>query len=231
MKLKLLSLTGGILIAGLSTLMAQYNVTLNQQCNNSNPATTEVLVFPMTPASATGNATLTIVSIGDISSSSPTSTEHLDYYDENNTLIGQTGGGGNCSTDNFSYTMPQADVNSFASDGQIEITIIPRSGVNTNQCTGQIGSSAYCSTGSLNYPFSTVPNDVGVTSIDSPSVFCAGSHDVVVTVTNFGTNQVDSFTVNWAVNGSAKTPVVVTNVTLDTSNGVGFKHNSGYFGF
>ncbi len=76
-------------------------------------------------------------------------------------------------------------------------------------------------TGAIHYgvPIS-VPNDAGVTSIDTPGVFCAGQQDVWVTVNNFGNNQVDSVTVNWSHNGTLQTPVVLAQ-QLDTAGGSG----------
>ena len=69
-------------------------------------------------------------------------------------------------------------------------------------------------------PISNAKNDIGVTKIDSPSVFCDGDHNVVVTVKNFGKNQVDTFDVNWTYNSVLQTPVTV-HTLLDTFNGVG----------
>ncbi len=69
-------------------------------------------------------------------------------------------------------------------------------------------------------PISNAKNDIGVTAIDSPSVFCDGDHNVVVTVKNFGKNQVDTFDVNWTFNGTLQQAVTV-HTLLDTFNGVG----------
>ncbi len=59
------------------------------------------------------------------------------------------------------------------------------------------------------------PNDAGIVSIDSPQNFCAGQHDVTVTLQNFGTNQLTSATINWTLNGIAQAPVVWSGL-LDT---------------
>jgi hypothetical protein len=66
-------------------------------------------------------------------------------------------------------------------------------------------------------PAVTVPNDVGISSIDSPFNFCAGNEDVIVTLKNFGTNQVTSATINWTLNGVPQTPYSWTGL-LDTLN-------------
>ena len=63
-------------------------------------------------------------------------------------------------------------------------------------------------------------NDAAVLSVDSPLVFCAGTHDVVATIGNFGINQIDSVDINWEVNGVAQ-PTFSFVGTLDTLTGVG----------
>ena len=62
-------------------------------------------------------------------------------------------------------------------------------------------------------------NDIGVTAIDSPLVFCEGNQPVFARVQNFGINRVDSFTVNWSVNGVLQ-QAVVTSLMLDTFDGL-----------
>ncbi|MBI3143246.1 MAG: hypothetical protein HYZ16_10495, partial [Bacteroidetes bacterium] len=64
------------------------------------------------------------------------------------------------------------------------------------------------------------PNNAGVVSIDSPTVFCGGTQSVYATIGNFGTNQIDTLTVNWKVDGVAQKPILYTNL-LDTPNGKG----------
>jgi hypothetical protein len=59
------------------------------------------------------------------------------------------------------------------------------------------------------------PNDAGIFSIDSPKDFCAGNHDVKVTLMNYGTNALNSATINWKINGVTQTPVQ-WNGFLDT---------------
>lgn len=63
-------------------------------------------------------------------------------------------------------------------------------------------------------------NDAGVMSIDEPDIFCPGNQDVVVTIGNFGENQITSVDVHWTVNGTAQTSVTYTG-TLDTLGGTG----------
>jgi hypothetical protein len=63
----------------------------------------------------------------------------------------------------------------------------------------------------------TGPNDAGISSIDSPQDFCAGAHDVQVTLRNYGTNALTSATINWTINNVTQTPVNWTGF-LDTLN-------------
>ena len=67
---------------------------------------------------------------------------------------------------------------------------------------------------------STANNDVGVSSIDTPGVFCTNFQNIYATVTNFGKNQVTGFNVNWSINGTLQTPIT-SSASLDTSGGVG----------
>ncbi|MGB0429965.1 MAG: immunoglobulin-like domain-containing protein [Bacteroidia bacterium] len=62
------------------------------------------------------------------------------------------------------------------------------------------------------------PNDIGIASIDSPFAFCAGTKDIWITVSNYGINQVDTFTINWELDGSAQTPIQINGTaTIDTA--------------
>ncbi len=45
-------------------------------------------------------------------------------------------------------------------------------------------------------------NDIGVSSIDSPSNnFCGNTQNIYVSVTNYGNTPIDSFFINWSLNG------------------------------
>jgi parallel beta-helix repeat protein len=63
-------------------------------------------------------------------------------------------------------------------------------------------------------------NDAGIASIDSPVDFCEGSHDITVTIENFGINIINSVTVNWSYDGAIQ-PAIPVVTTLDTLDGVG----------
>jgi hypothetical protein len=63
----------------------------------------------------------------------------------------------------------------------------------------------------------TAPNDAGISELESPKDFCAGTHDVKVTLQNYGINQITSATINWNLNGVPQTAVNWTGL-LDTLN-------------
>jgi len=78
-------------------------------------------------------------------------------------------------------------------------------------------------TGSVTYQMLTTgaTNDAGAISIDAPVPPVApGSNNVTATIMNFGTNQINSVTVNWAVDGVLQAPVSYTAL-LDTLGGAG----------
>lgn len=63
------------------------------------------------------------------------------------------------------------------------------------------------------------PNDAGISSIDSPSgKTCAGNQPVTVTITNYGSEILNTVTVNWEVGGQLQPPVTYNN-PIDTLNG------------
>ncbi len=61
-------------------------------------------------------------------------------------------------------------------------------------------------------------NDAGVVSIDHPNVYCPGDHDVIVTLQNFGMNQIHDVEVHWTVNGVLQ-PHLDHVGTIDTFGG------------
>ena len=54
------------------------------------------------------------------------------------------------------------------------------------------------------------PNDAGVSSILEPNVSCPGVVDVKVRIKNYGTNVIDSVTVEWSINSVPQTPFLYT---------------------
>lgn len=71
--------------------------------------------------------------------------------------------------------------------------------------------------GGIKYTIVGGPNDAAVLSVDSPTVFCAGTEDIYATIANFGSNQINSVIVNWSFNGVMKTPINYTTL-IDTLN-------------
>ena len=76
--------------------------------------------------------------------------------------------------------------------------------------------------GGVNYTIvALTPDNAALTSIDSPDIFCSGdSTDIIVTVGNYGTNQIDSLQVTWSIDGIIQGSMWY-NSTLDTINGNG----------
>ena len=66
------------------------------------------------------------------------------------------------------------------------------------------------------------PNDVGVSGLISPSdtSFCPGSQAIVVEIENYGTNIIDSVTINWSFNDTLQSSVFY-NTPLDSASGSG----------
>ncbi|MBN1446283.1 MAG: T9SS type A sorting domain-containing protein [Bacteroidetes bacterium] len=60
-----------------------------------------------------------------------------------------------------------------------------------------------------------IPNDAGISSIDAPFGFCAGTEDVVVSLHNYGTLQLTSAVINWTINGLPQSSYTWTGL-LDT---------------
>lgn len=60
--------------------------------------------------------------------------------------------------------------------------------------------------------FFPATRDVGITTLDSPSVFCAGTHRVKIRFQNYGIDTLKSVQIQWQVNAVAQTPVSWTGV-------------------
>jgi hypothetical protein len=73
--------------------------------------------------------------------------------------------------------------------------------------------------GSVVYtPYTPLPNDLSIYSMDSTEVEnCPGSKAVVVTLRNLGSNPITSATINWSVDGVLQTPYQFSGF-LDTAN-------------
>lgn len=53
--------------------------------------------------------------------------------------------------------------------------------------------------------FFPAASDAGISSIDSPQVFCAGTQAIKVSFTNYGTDTLKSLTIDWQINGTNQT--------------------------
>lgn len=68
---------------------------------------------------------------------------------------------------------------------------------------------------------SRYPNDAGITDISGfPSIICQGIYPVSALIKNFGSNQIDTVTVQWTVNGVIQ-PNYVYSGLIDTLGGTG----------
>ncbi|MGZ5243118.1 MAG: Ig-like domain-containing protein, partial [Bacteroidia bacterium] len=65
--------------------------------------------------------------------------------------------------------------------------------------------------------FTPLALDAGVTGLVNPVKYCAGTEDVEVRITNFGTDTLTKATINWTVNGVAQTAYSWTD-TLTIGN-------------
>ncbi|MEM9025006.1 MAG: hypothetical protein AAGB22_14770, partial [Bacteroidota bacterium] len=139
-------------------VMAQsgmYNVTMPQQCNTVTGGI-EIVTFPNTPANASGDATLTITSQGDLD----LGTEFLRFFGEVGPQLGQTSSTTQCSgiATNI-FTIPAADINAWAATmNNIEITADAEPSVNVLGTCPCGPSSSFGVTMTLEYPFQTFPN-------------------------------------------------------------------------
>lgn len=109
-----------------------------------------------------------------------------------------------------------------ASLGDFFLKATPISGITKDIDNNPRGGSTYRGADDNPlYPIVGKKNDIGVLSIDEPAAgICGSPQTVKVTVKNFGTNQVDTFTVNWSINGTTQTPVTFYQM-LDTVLGSG----------
>ena len=67
-----------------------------------------------------------------------------------------------------------------------------------------------------------LPNDAGLTSIDSPGSVVTGISPVAVTIMNYGADSLTSATIDWTVNGTLQTPYAFTSspgIATYASNG------------
>ena len=121
------------------------------------------------------------------------------YYNPNQTLIvqicsdGVPAGTGFAVRDGASHTVP--NVGRIYGGGNGCATTTP---------------SGYSSSYRMNFGFDlnpALPDDAGIAELLSPVDFCAGTEDIKVKLYNYGTNTLNSVTINWTLNGVPQTPV------------------------
>lgn len=143
--------------------------------------------------------------------------ENADIFDENGLLLGFTPPSTQqcfANFDSVSFVIPVATLASWAADQVIDFDFTPTANVNPTLC-GNTGDNVIFK---LEYTPLTGPDDAGISSVDSPYVFCAGTNNAIVTIRNSGTNQLDSVRVNWELNGVAQPTIFYTSL-LDTLGG------------
>lgn len=70
--------------------------------------------------------------------------------------------------------------------------------------------------------FTPATLDAGITIVDSPTVFCSGTKNVVIKFANYGDSTLKSLTINWSINGTAQTPYNWTGSVIkgNSSSGI-----------
>lgn len=205
----------GLCLGSLSSIAQNYNVTTSPQCNNTAGGTETILFTGVTPT-AVGNGTLTAYFKGDLD----LTTEFLEFFGETASAapLGVSISTAQCDAtyDSVVITIPMTDINAWAADGTISFLADASSSVSST-CTSP--GTAFCVYMKLDYPRASGLNDIGIASVDSPRIFCAGPQDIWVTAQNFGINQVDTFTINWTWNGTPQ-PSLNLYQLLDTAQGL-----------
>jgi hypothetical protein len=181
----------------------------------STPGSVTTLVSS-SPANASGNATLTVYIRGDIDNS----TEWVNVIGESGSL-GNVWGGGQCSSTwrTATYSIPAATVNSWASNGSIQVSFSSSSSVN-NICGYSF--QAYFT---ITYPYSSGCNSqptaytVNVNPISAPTSNGAStSCGSPATINASGTGTItwysnSNLTTSLGTGSSYTTPNLTTNTT------------------
>lgn len=198
---------------GWSASAQQYDVKSGSRCI-VNDGDTLMLMFSAVPTPASGG-TVTFTFSGDLDGTG-TNLEAFDFYSENGGLLTSSFSISQCSgVDSITYNIPLDSLIDWGSDGTIFFIADATSAVGATVC-----NPGTCAEARLAYQFVTVPNDIRVSSLVSPRNFCAGNEDIIVEISNSGTNQVSSAQVNWTFDGVLQTAVPF-NGLLDTIGGTG----------
>ncbi|GIV42411.1 MAG: hypothetical protein KatS3mg034_1721 [Vicingaceae bacterium] len=207
-KIFTLLITGFVMLISWETHAGVYYDSIPQICNLVTGGT-EIVNHNNAQFGAINSGTLDVYFTGDLD----LSTEYVTIYTENGGVLG-TLQGMQCGNDFTSFTIPVDSINSWSMDGIITFTYTATSSVN-NICTG---GASFCITPVLTYNYVQGYNNIGIVSLDTPSVACPGPTPVVVTVGNFGMNQVDTFSIAWEINGVPQ-PSQTYYILLDTNGG------------
>ena len=192
-----------------------YNQSSNIMTTYNNPGSVTTLVSS-TPTNASGNATLTVYIRGDIDNS----TEWVNVIGESGSL-GNVWGGAQCSSTwrTATYSIPAATVNSWASNGSIQVSFNSSSSVN-NIC-----GYAFQAYFTLTYPYSsgctsqTSPYTITVNPIsapitNNPSITCGSTANISASGTGTITWYSNSnLTTTLGTGNSYTTPNLSTNTT------------------
>ncbi|MCW8940550.1 MAG: hypothetical protein OQJ88_07820, partial [Flavobacteriales bacterium] len=191
-----------------------YHDSIPEQCSNT---TGGALILSHTNAQsgATSNGTLKVDFFGDLD----LSTEYVDVLSENGTLLATLSTATQCGLGQQIISLDKDSINAWALDGNISFTYQSSTAVNSGICTGVSGPAAFCVVPVVSYTYQQGVDNIGVLSLDAPSPgTCSGTTPITITVGNFGTNQVDTFSVAWEINGVTQTPQTYYTL-LDTNGG------------
>jgi len=180
-----------------------YNQTASSVSTFNTPSSVTTLVTS-TPTNASGNATLTVYVRGDIDNS----TEWINVIGESGSL-GNVWGGNQCSGTwmTATYSIPMVTVNSWASNGSIQVSFNSSSSVN-NIC----GWGAFQAYFTISYPYSS-----GCTS--QPTSYTINVNPIAAPTSNGSSTTCGSpATINASGSG---TITWYTNSNLTTSLGTG----------
>ena len=159
-----------------------------------------------------GSGTFSIYYRGDHSAN----TEYWSIYDEVGVYFGRTVATRDCATgfDKLNLNISDTTLARWTRDGKTSFNLRPTTAMNF------CGAANNCVYLELTYDGKTQGNNTSVLSIDSPTVFCAGSRDVYATIANVGDSLIDSVRVFWSVNGVKQTTIKSTT-KIDTCGGSG----------
>jgi hypothetical protein len=175
-----------------STLTTYTNlkIWLGQNPANAFPSTTSFY----TPVTLVYSAASTAIAAGNANDWFSITLQTPFYYNPNQALVvqvcheGYTGGGIQLRTSS--------------------VTTPPFRRIWASTCTTNPGSSTDGNWYDFGFNMNpALPDDAGISALVSPINFCTGTYDIKVKLRNYGTNTVNSVTVNWSFDGVPQTPI------------------------